>query len=103
MTQNLSQYALLTKANDLTGVVSVGGGVKMKLGAHAWLRLDVHDYMSPFPKQVITPNVRRQRRRLAARHRADGGRQLRKLISVRPSSIPQGILFPASWCRVTSK
>ena len=57
VTQPLSQFALLTKANDLTGVVSVGGGVKMKLGARAWLRLDVHDYMSPFPKQVITPNV----------------------------------------------
>jgi hypothetical protein len=57
VTQNLSQYALLTKANDLTAVVSVGGGVKVKLGTHAWLRLDVHDYMSPFPKQVITPNA----------------------------------------------
>jgi outer membrane protein W len=57
VTQNLSQYALLTKANDLTGLVSVGGGVKIKLGSHAWLRADVHDYMSPFPKQVITPNV----------------------------------------------
>jgi hypothetical protein len=55
--QNLDQYALLTKAGDVTGVVSVGGGVKVKLGAHSWLRLDVHDYMSPFPKQVITPNV----------------------------------------------
>ncbi len=57
ITQPLSQYALLTKANDLTAVISVGGGVKMKLGGHAWLRLDVHDYMSPFPKQVITPNA----------------------------------------------
>jgi hypothetical protein len=57
VTQPLSQYALLTKASDLTGVVSVGGGVKFKLGAHSWLRLDVHDYMSPFPKQLITPNV----------------------------------------------
>jgi len=57
VTQPLSQYALLTKANDLTGLVSVGGGVKVKLGAHAWLRLDVHDYMSPFPKQMITPNA----------------------------------------------
>jgi outer membrane protein W len=57
ISQPLSQYALLTKAGDVTGVVSVGGGVKMKLGTHAWLRLDVHDYMSPFPKQVITPNV----------------------------------------------
>jgi hypothetical protein len=54
--QPLSQYALLTKAGDVTGVVSVGGGVKIRLRAHAVLRLDVHDYMSPFPKQVITPN-----------------------------------------------
>jgi hypothetical protein len=57
ITQPLSQYALLTPAGDLTGVVSVGGGVKMKIGSRLWLRLDVHDYMSPFPKQVITPNV----------------------------------------------
>jgi hypothetical protein len=57
VTQPLSQYALLTRAKDLTGVVSVGAGVKVKLGTHASLRLDVHDYMSPFPKQVITPNV----------------------------------------------
>ena len=57
VTQPLSQYALLTKATDMTGVVSVGGGVKIRLGARAWLRLDVHDYMTPFPKQEITPNV----------------------------------------------
>ena len=57
VTQPLSQFALLTQASDLTGVVSVGAGIKMKLGSHAWLRLDVHDYMSPFPKQAITPNV----------------------------------------------
>jgi len=57
VTQPLSQFALLTKAGDLTGVVSVGGGVKAKIGSHAWLRFDVHDYMTPFPKQVITPNI----------------------------------------------
>ena len=57
ITQPLSQFALLTKANDLTGVVSVGGGVKMRLGSRSWLRFDVYDYMSPFPKQVIVPNV----------------------------------------------
>jgi hypothetical protein len=56
VTQPLSQYALLTQAGDLTPVVSVGGGVKVRLGTHAWLRFDVHDYMSTFPKQVITPN-----------------------------------------------
>ena len=57
VTQPLSQYALLTRARDTTALVSVGAGVKIKLGLHANLRFDVHDYMSPFPKQVITPNA----------------------------------------------
>ena len=36
--------------------MSVGGGVKFQLSPHVQLRLDVHDYMTPFPKNVITPN-----------------------------------------------
>jgi hypothetical protein len=53
--QPLSNYALLTKTQDLTGLVSVGGGVKMALSPHLQLRLEVHDYLTPFPKKVITP------------------------------------------------
>jgi|SRR5579862_2241632 len=55
--QPLSQFALLTKVRDLTPLVSVGVGVKVRLADHVQLRLDVHDYMSSFPKEVITPNV----------------------------------------------
>jgi outer membrane protein W len=55
--QPLSNFALLTQQQDLTPLVSVGGGVKFQLAPHVQLRLDVHDYLTPFPKGVITPNV----------------------------------------------
>ena len=55
--QPLEQYALLTKAQDLTPLVSIGAGMKFQLGAHVQLKLEVHDYTTPFPKKVITPNV----------------------------------------------
>jgi hypothetical protein len=54
--QALSNVALLTQAQDLTPLASAGGGVKMQIGTHMQLRVEVHDYLTPFPKQVITPN-----------------------------------------------
>jgi hypothetical protein len=54
--QPLSNFALLTQQQDLTALVSAGGGVKFQISQHLQLRLDVHDYMTPFPKNVITPN-----------------------------------------------
>lgn len=54
--QPLSNFALLTKDQDLTPLVSVGAGVKMHLGPHMQFRLDLHDYLTPFPNKVITPN-----------------------------------------------
>ncbi len=53
--QPLSNVALLTKAQDLTPMGSAGVGLKFKIAPHVNLRLDVHDYLTPFPKQVITP------------------------------------------------
>jgi hypothetical protein len=57
LTQNLSRFALLTKTNELQGMISVGAGVKWKLGETTQLRVDLHDYITPFPKQVIMPNA----------------------------------------------
>jgi len=54
--QPLSQYALLSKVNDLKPVVSLGVGVKVKLSQHMQVRFDVHDYLTPFPEQAIAPN-----------------------------------------------
>lgn len=55
--QPLNQFALLTPAQDLVPLVSGGGGVKMQLASRVQLRIEVHDYATPFPKQVITPNA----------------------------------------------
>jgi len=55
--QPLSNIALLTQQQDLTPLVSAGAGVKFQISSHVQLRLDVHDYLTPFPNKVITPNV----------------------------------------------
>src|SRR5580658_4350434 len=54
--QPLSNIALLTQQQDLTPLVSAGAGIKFQISSHVQLRMDVHDYLTPFPKNVITPN-----------------------------------------------
>lgn len=53
--QPLSNYALLTKEQDLTPLVSVGAGIKFTVSTHIQFRVEVHDYLTSFPKKVITP------------------------------------------------
>lgn len=55
--QPLSEIALLTKTNQVEPVVSVGGGLKFALTQSTLLRMEVHDYLTPFPQNVIAPNV----------------------------------------------
>jgi hypothetical protein len=55
--QPLDRFALLTKTTDLRALVSVGAGVKWQLSHALQLRVEVHDYMTPFPKEVITPSL----------------------------------------------
>jgi hypothetical protein len=53
--QPLSQFAYLTRTQQLKPMVSVGGGVKMQIAPRMFLRTEVRDYITPFPKDVITP------------------------------------------------
>lgn len=53
--QPLSNVALLTKTNQVEALVSVGGGVKVTLTPTWALRFEVHDYLTPFPNQLIAP------------------------------------------------
>jgi|SRR5579871_5140102 len=53
--QNLEQFALLTRSQDVEPMISVGGGVKLQLSQHLLLRAEIRDYLTPFPKGVITP------------------------------------------------
>jgi hypothetical protein len=36
-------------------MLSVGGGIKIAVSDRILFRVDVHDYLTPFPKDVITP------------------------------------------------
>lgn len=53
--QPFSNLALLTKTNQIEPVISVGGGVKFNVSKSVLMRLEVHDYLSPFPTNIITP------------------------------------------------
>lgn len=55
--QPLSNIALLTQSQDLTPLVSAGAGLKIQIARRVQLRFDIHDYLTPFPKKVITPNA----------------------------------------------
>ncbi|MBI2686095.1 MAG: outer membrane beta-barrel protein [Acidobacteria bacterium] len=54
--QPLSQIAVLTHTTELTGLISVGAGIKMQLSDRVNLRLEFRDNLSKFPKKVIAPN-----------------------------------------------
>ncbi len=53
--QPLGNIALLSKTQDLEGMLSVGAGVKIKIAPGLNLRVEIHDYLTPFPSKVIVP------------------------------------------------
>jgi hypothetical protein len=57
LVQPLSQYALLTKGDELKALLSLAAGVKWQIAQSLQLRLEVHDYITAFPKELIAPNV----------------------------------------------
>jgi hypothetical protein len=54
--QPLSQFALLTKTNELKPMLSAGGGVKFAINRKLGFRVEVHDYFTTYPKNVVQPN-----------------------------------------------
>ncbi len=53
--QPLASIGLLTSTNQFKPLISLGGGVKYRAGEHLLLRFDFRDYITPFPKAIITP------------------------------------------------
>ncbi len=53
--QPLSNFAYLTKTEDLRPLIAAGGGVKYRISEHMVFRAEVRDYITPFPNKVITP------------------------------------------------
>lgn len=56
--QPLSNFGYLTKTQQVKPMVSVGGGMKVPLSAHTFLRAEIRDFISPFPGNVIAPAPR---------------------------------------------
>ena len=53
--QPLSQFGYFTRTQDLKPMASVGGGVKFRLTRNLFLRTEFRDYITAFPKEIITP------------------------------------------------
>lgn len=53
--QPLSNLALLTHTHETKGLATAGAGVKFKIGSRMLFRLEVQDFITPFPRQVIAP------------------------------------------------
>lgn len=53
--QPLGKLALLTRTSEWKPLISLGGGVAVRLARWAVLRAEFRDYLSPFPQKVIAP------------------------------------------------
>ena len=53
--QNLYQFGYFTKTQAVKPMASVGGGVKFALSKRVFLRTEIRDYITAFPKEIITP------------------------------------------------
>ena len=53
--QPLNRLALLTRTHQVKPLISLGAGVRIALSRNAILRLDIRDYITPFPDEVIVP------------------------------------------------
>lgn len=53
--QPLNQFAYLTKTQELKPLLSVGAGVRHFVGKRTVLRVEVRDYITPFPTKVLAP------------------------------------------------
>ena len=50
----LMDLALLHHATEAVGLVNYGGGVNWRFAEHWLVRLDLWDYVTPYPTQVIS-------------------------------------------------
>ena len=53
--QPLMEYALLTRTWQVQPLVNLGAGFKVRVSNRLHLRVEVRDFVSPFPSRVIAP------------------------------------------------
>jgi|SRR5271157_1159747 len=54
-TQPLYQYGYFTKTQTIKPMGDVGGGVRFDISKHWRMRIEVRDFITGFPTQVLTP------------------------------------------------
>jgi hypothetical protein len=57
MTQPLWEYAMLTRAAEWKPLVTFGGGVSWQFKERLRFRIEVRDYLTPFPARLIEPRM----------------------------------------------
>lgn len=57
ITQPSSEFALLTRANDVQPMPVFGVGVKVRVGKRVNFRAEFKDYLTPLPDKLIQPNA----------------------------------------------
>jgi hypothetical protein len=55
LTQPLQRFALLTNTHETKGMGSVGAGLKAAVSRRVLVRVEIHDFIDAFPRQVIAP------------------------------------------------
>jgi len=53
--QPLSNIAVFSDVRDMRPLVSVGAGVKFNVAKSTQMRIEFHDYLTPFPSTLIAP------------------------------------------------
>jgi len=53
--QPLGNLAVLTKTQEWKPMVDFGGGIRFTAGKHMSFRVEVRDYLTPYPTKVLTP------------------------------------------------
>jgi len=53
--QPLSDIAVFSDVRDMRPMVSIGAGIKFNIAKSTLLRLEVHDYLTPFPSTLVAP------------------------------------------------
>ena len=53
--QELSQFAYFTKTQAIKPMASIGGGIRRQITSRLFLRAEIRDYVTMFPKELITP------------------------------------------------
>jgi hypothetical protein len=53
--QPLSQFGYFTKTQEVKPMASVGGGLRFMLSPRVYLRVEVRDFITTFPEEIIAP------------------------------------------------